>query len=87
MLKDLIIFAHEFTGTDTTSSASRRGEAQACHPLRKKTDFRAEIAILYNNDVSQKEIAAAGERLFFARYDVEKLPSLLYFFFQTQAND
>ena len=45
--------------------------------------------MMYNNDVSQEEIAAAGERFSFAWYGVEKFPSLeiLPDFFQTQAND
>ena len=60
----------------TTSAAYRRGNAQACHLLRKRPDLRAEVAIFYNKDVSQKEFAAAGEDFFLARYGVEKSPSL-----------
>ena len=53
VLKDITIFAHAFTGTDTTSAAYRRDKAQACHLLRKRPNLRAEVAIFYNKDVSQ----------------------------------
>ena len=76
MLKDLIIFAHAFTGTDTASAAYRRDKAQAYHLLRKRPDLRADVAIFYNKDASQEEIAAADERFFLARYGVEKFTSL-----------
>ena len=63
VLKELNLFARAFTGTDTTSTAYRRGNAQACHLLRKGLDLSSDIAIFYNKDVSQKDIAVAGERL------------------------
>ena len=76
VLKNVILFAHAFTGTDTTSAAFRRGKAQACNLLRMKPDLRADITILYNKDASQEEIAAAGERFFLAWYGAEKFSSL-----------
>ena len=76
VLKDVIIFAHAFTGTDTTSAAYRRGKAQACNLLSLEPDFRADITIFYNKNASQEEIAAAGERFFLAWYGAEKFSSL-----------
>ena len=58
LLKDVILFAHAFTGTDTTSAAYRRGKAQAYNLLRLQPDLRADITIFYNKDASQEEIAA-----------------------------
>jgi hypothetical protein len=75
-LKELILFAHAFTGTDTTSAAYRRGKAQALDLLRKRPDLREEVSIFYKRDVTQEEIAVAGEHFFLAWYTVEKHTSL-----------
>ncbi len=72
----MILFANAFTGTDTTSAAYRRGKAQACELLRKRSSLREEIPIFYNKDASQDDIAAAGEHFFLAWYGVEKFESL-----------
>ena len=37
VLKDVILFAHAFTGTDTTSAAYRRGKAQALQSSETET--------------------------------------------------
>ena len=69
MLRYLILFSRAFTETDTTSALYLRGKAQACHLLRKRPDLIADIAIFYNKDTSQEEIAAAGERFFLGYWD------------------
>ena len=69
-----LVWLHKLYGTDTTSAAYRRGKAQACHLRRKRPDLRVNIAIFYNKDVSQEEIASAGERFVLAWYGAEKFP-------------
>jgi hypothetical protein len=46
-LKEVILFAHAFTGTDTTSAAYRRGKAQACRLLRNKSAVRDKMSRPY----------------------------------------
>ena len=55
-VKDVILFGHAFTGTDTTSAAYCRGKAHACRLLRKRPNLRSEISIFYNKKVSQEEL-------------------------------
>lgn len=75
-LKEVILFAHAFTGTDTTSAAYRRGKAQACQLLKNRPTVRDEMSIFYKKDASQEEIAVAGEHFFLAWYGAEKYVSL-----------
>lgn len=75
-LKEVILFAHAFTGTDTTSAAYRRGKAQACQLLRKTSTLRDAISIFYQKDVSPEEIAVAGEHFFLAWYGAAKFTTL-----------
>ncbi len=70
-LKDVILFAHAFTGTDTTSAAYRRGKAQASELLREIPSLREEISIFYNKDAYEDGIAVAG--FFLAWYVVERI--------------
>ena len=72
-LKEVILFAHAFIGTDTTSAAYRRGKAQACQLLKT---LRDEMSIFYKKDASQEEISVAGEHFFLAWYGAENFASL-----------
>lgn len=52
-LKLVILFAHAFTMTDTTSPEYRRGNAKARQLILNRFILRDEMSILYNKEESQ----------------------------------
>ncbi|XP_071642214.1 uncharacterized protein [Temnothorax longispinosus] len=66
--KEIILFAHAFTGCDTTSAIFQRGKNSIFHLLKKKPNLLKDIRVFYDFEASGQSIDDAGERLMLALY-------------------
>lgn len=68
--KETILFAHAFTGCDTTSAIFQRGKNSIFHLFRKKPNLLKDIRVFYDPEASRQSIDDVGERLMLALYGV-----------------
>ena len=61
---DFLLFAHSFTGTDTTSAVFNLGKTQILKKLKESEELRAIAKTFYKTLATEEEIGNAGIRVF-----------------------
>ena len=90
-MTEVIIFAHVFTGCDTTSAIFNKGKAKAWDNLVKSPELREIVQVFNKPDSHTDEIAAAGELFMLTLYDanpsINSLDELRYEVFSRMTRD
>lgn len=68
-IQDYILFAHAFTGCDTTSCLFQKGKRKCFKLLEQRNDLQDIIRIFNDANATHDEIAEAGERFFLSAYN------------------
>lgn len=68
-IKESVMFAHSFSGCDTTSSFYGQGKMKAVSLLNKYDHFQDIVAVFNNPLSTHDEVAAAGEKFILALYN------------------
>lgn len=66
-LKERILFAHAFSGCDTTSCLFQKGKIK-CFKLLERDDLQEVVNIFNNSNATHNEVTRAGERFFLFVY-------------------
>ncbi|KMQ90383.1 hypothetical protein RF55_9871 [Lasius niger] len=66
--KETVLFAHAFSGCDTTSAFFGKGKSQTMNLFNTRKDLEDVVAIFNNPSSTKEEIASAGERFILALY-------------------
>lgn len=67
-LKNIILFAHAFTGCDTTSAIYGKGKKRLLDIINKNAQLMQYVEVFYNPDASLEDIKVAGEQIMLALY-------------------
>lgn len=68
-IKESVLFAHSFSGCDTTSSFYGQGKLKAVSLLNKYDSLQDIVAVFNNPQSTHDEVAAAGEKFILALYN------------------
>lgn len=70
--KETALFAHAFSGCDTTSALFGKGKAQTITLLNNRNDLADVVSVFNNPESTKEEVATAGERFMLALYKAPK---------------
>ncbi|GBP85752.1 hypothetical protein EVAR_97248_1 [Eumeta japonica] len=67
-LKNIILFAHAFTGCDTTSAIFGKGKKKLLDTVTKNSQLMQYVEVFYNPNASLTDIEVAGEQMMLSLY-------------------
>lgn len=75
-IKDIILFLHAVSGTDTTSAIFKKGKKLVYKILSSNTNLNRKVRLFYEPSVTPDEIASVGDDFLLALYNGKKCKSL-----------